>query len=104
MHSPIPKRTSYVSIPRSRESGIPSSNQGISIAALHFEEFLMSEKSEKSEFIQAKDYVDSQGYWITPEREIKRMGNYGGGTSRLSRPPVTVQTQSGSAFIRRSLP
>jgi hypothetical protein len=33
---------------------------------------------EKSEFIQAKDYVDSQGYWITPEREIKRMGNYGG--------------------------
>ena len=38
----------------------------------------MSEKSEKSEFIQAKDYVDSQGYWITPEREIKRMGNYGG--------------------------
>lgn len=36
----------------------------------------MLEKSEESEFIQAKDYVDSQGYWITPDREIKRMGNY----------------------------
>jgi hypothetical protein len=37
-----------------------------------------SVKSEKSDFIQAKDYLDSQGYWITPDREIKRMGNYAG--------------------------
>jgi hypothetical protein len=52
-------------------------DKAISIAAPAFEEALMlekSEESEKSEFIQAKDYVDSQGYWITPGREIKRMG------------------------------
>jgi len=36
---------------------------------------------EKSELVQPKDpkdYVDSQGYWITPEREVKRLGNNGG--------------------------
>jgi hypothetical protein len=32
---------------------------------------------EKLEVVHAKDYLDSQGYWITPEREIKRMGNQG---------------------------
>jgi hypothetical protein len=37
-----------------------------------------SEESETSEFIQANDYVDSQGYWITPDREVKRIGSYGG--------------------------
>jgi hypothetical protein len=34
--------------------------------------------SEKSELVKPKDYVDPQGYWITPDRAIKRMGNQDG--------------------------
>ena len=33
---------------------------------------------EKPELREKTDYLDPSGYWISPEREIKRMGDTGG--------------------------
>jgi hypothetical protein len=62
-----------------------------------------AEKAQKAEKSKRNEYIDPKGYWIDPNRNIRRLGNEDGEQAIVVRQPRTARTPNGTGSMKPSL-